>query len=246
VADKIMLNPYGSVDLHGLSSNTRFYKNALDKLGLEMQVVKVGSFKSAVEPYTNTEMSAANREQVKVFLQSVWDNLASEIAQSRHLPTDSINAIADQFAGLQTTSKIRSLNLVDTLVYKDETDSILNKLVADNKKAVKVGHYTFTKKNNKSKRDKNKIAIIYADGEIAEDGDINAAAMAKICKTLANDNSIKAVVLRVNSPGGSAFESENIWRALTKLKAKKPLVVSMGNYAASGVSPHLTAYFAVA
>ena len=234
VADKIMLNPYGSIDLHGLSSNTRFYKNALDKLGLEMQVVKVGTFKSAVEPYTNTEMSPANREQVKVFLQSIWDNLVKEIAHSRNLTTDTINAIANQFAGLQTTSKIRNLNLVDTLVYKDETDSILNKLVDDNKKAVKVGHYTFTKKNNKSKRDKNKIAIIYADGEIAEDGDINAVAMTKICKTLTNDKSIKAVVLRINSPGGSAFESENIWRALTKLKAKKPLVVSMGNYAASG------------
>lgn len=234
VADKIMLNPYGSVDVKGLSSETTFYKNAIDKLGVEMQVVKVGTYKSAVEPYTNTEMSDANREQVKVFLNSIWNNLSTEIAQSRKLSSEKINQIADNYSALLPTQKLREMNLIDTLVYIDETDSIVNKFVADKKKPNKIGHYEFTSLNRKSIKDKNKIAIIYADGSIATDGAINSKTVLKLCKELEANNSVKAVVLRVNSPGGSAFESEKIWRAITRLKMKKPVVVSMGNVAASG------------
>ena len=234
VADKIMLNPIGTIDIKGLASTTRFYKNAADKLGVEMQVLKVGTFKSAVEPYINTSMSEPNRQQVQVFLSSIWGNVASEIAESRNIKIDKLNESADDFNGLQPTESLVKLQLADTLIYSDQIDSILNKYPLNKKKIVAVSHNTFTSKNKKSKRNKNKIAIIYADGEIAENGPINASKMIKMCKALENNSRVKAVVLRVNSPGGSAFESEQIWRALSKLKAKKPLVVSMANYAASG------------
>lgn len=234
VANKIMLNPYGSLDLKGLSSTTTYYKKAIDKLGVEMQVVKVGAYKSAVEPYINTEMSEANREQVSVFLNSIWKNLTTEIAASRNLTTDSINNIANKFTSLIPNELLKSYNLVDTLVYVDETDSIINNYLANNKKANKIGHTAFTEINKKSIKDKNKIAVIYAEGSITSDKGINARNMIKICKELEKNSAVKAVVLRVNSPGGSAFESEKIWRALSQLKTKKPVVVSMGNVAASG------------
>lgn len=234
VADKIMLNPYGTVDIKGLSSQTTFYKKAIDKIGVEMQVVKVGTYKSAVEPYTNTEMSEANREQVLTFLQSIWNKLASEISESRKISTDSINRIADSYAALQTANTLKNNHLVDTLVYIDETDSIINSYVFGKFKANKISHNEFSARNTAYVKNKNKIAIIYADGSIASDGGINAKTMTKICKDLETNNAVKAVVLRINSPGGSAFESEKIWRAITQLKKKKPVVVSMGNVAASG------------
>jgi len=234
LVDKIMLNPIGSIDIKGLSSTTRFYKNAADKLGVEMQVLKVGTYKSAVEPYLYTNMSEPNRQQVQVFLNSIWGNVSGEIAKARNLNIDSLNKIANEFNGLKPSETLIQKHLTDTLVYIDEIDSILNHYVPDKIKIVKVDHNTFSSKNRRSKRNKNKIAIIYADGEIAKDGPVNAKNMIVMCNELERNASIKAVVLRVNSPGGSAFESEKIWRALSKLKEKKPLVVSMANYAASG------------
>ena len=236
VANKIMINPYGTLDMKGIASQTTFYKNAIDKVGIEMQVVKVGTFKSAVEPYIGTGMSDANREQVSVFLNSIWKNLSFEIATARETNTDSINKMADMYASLLPTEMLKTRELVDTLVYIDQTDSIVNSFVLTpkNKKLNKIGHTQFTSLNKKNKRDKNKIAIVYANGSIAKDGAINAAALIKICKGLEANPAVKAVVLRVNSPGGSAFESEKIWRAVGQLKLKKPVVVSMGNVAASG------------
>jgi protease-4 len=179
-------------------------------------------------------MSEPSREQVNIFLNSIWRNISTEISDSRNIDLDSLNLIADRFAGLQSNDFYLHKNLIDTLVYVDQTDSILNRFLPDNKKAKKIGHNTFTSKNKKSTKNKNKIAVIYADGSIAENGSINAKMIRILCTALKSDNAVKAVVLRVNSPGGSAFESENIWRALSQLKAKKPLVVSMGDYAASG------------
>lgn len=234
VADRIMLNPTGSVDIKGLASMNRFYKNAIDKIGIEMQVVKVGTYKSAVEPYTNTSMSEPNREQVSIFLNSIWRNISTEMSDARNIDLDSLNRMADRFTALQSDEFYLHNNLVDTLVYVDQTDSILDKYIVNDKKAKKLSHNAFTAKNKKSPRNRNKIAVIYADGTIMENGSINAKTMRALCKSLEENEAVKAVVLRVNSPGGSAFESENIWRALSQLKAKKPLVVSMGNYAASG------------
>lgn len=235
VADKIMFNPYGTLDIKGLSTKTTFYKNAIDKLGIDMQVVKVGTFKSAVEPYTNTEMSEANRVQMTEFLNSIWKNLSSEMAVSRKITSDSINILANQYCGLQPNDKLRASHLIDTLVYVDETDSILNRYLAYNQRHNKVGHNAFTEINRKSIKDKNKIAILYVDGAIGEsNNEVNAKSVSRICKELELNNAVKAVVVRVNSPGGSAFESEKIWRAFSKLKEKKPIIVSMGNYAASG------------
>lgn len=236
VANKIMLNPYGSVDLKGLASRSTFYKNMMDKAGVEMQVVKVGEYKSAVEPFSATAMSEKNREQVTEYLHSLWKNLSSEMAESRKLTTNAINANADEYTLMQAAGKLKTSHLVDTLVYADQTDSILNSYsLFPGKKVAFTGHYNFTKKNRRSPRDRNKIAVVYANGEIGGSrGGIDADAMIRTCRALEKNPGIKAVVLRVNSPGGSAFDSEKIWRALSQLKAKKPLVVSMANYAASG------------
>lgn len=234
VANKVLINPFGSVDLKGLASRTTYYKNVIDKLGIEMQIVKVGTYKSAVEPFTSTHMSDYNREQVSVFLNSIWNNICSEMATTRQLPVDSINALANAYAALLPTDQVRQRKLVDKLIYEDQTDSLLNSYMLNGMKAVKLDHNYFNKKNRKSVKNQNKIAIIYADGDIGNKDGITASSMDKICRSVAANPAIKAVVLRVNSPGGSAFDSEKIWHSLSLIKAKKPLVVSMGNYAASG------------
>lgn len=249
VADKIMLNPYGTVDIKGLSSKTTFYKTAIDKLGVEMQVLRVGTFKSAVEPVLGTEMSDANRLQTSQFLGSIWSNVAGSMANERKLSKDSINIIADTYSSLLPTNDLHKLKLVDTLVYVDQTDSILKQIVqvANIKEIKKIAHTQFSSKNRGSKRDKNKIAIVYLNGSIGENDAINANNVRRICRSLETNSAVKAVVLRINSPGGSAFESEKIWRSIQQLKLKKPVVVSMGNVAASGgyyIACHATHIFA--
>lgn len=249
VADKIMLNPYGTVDIKGLSSKTTFYKTAIDKLGVEMQVLRVGTFKSAVEPVLGTEMSEANRIQTSEFLGSIWSNVAGSMADARKLSKDSINIIADKYSSLLPTNDILKLKLVDTLVYVDQTDSVLKKTMqVEQLKAIKkLTHNQFSSKNKRSKRDNNKIAIVYANGSIGENDAINALNMRTICRNLERNSAVKAVVIRINSPGGSAFESEKIWRSIQQLKSKKPVVVSMGNVAASGgyyIACHATHIFA--
>jgi len=238
VADKILLNPQGMLELKGLSAETMFFKNTLDKLGIEMQIIKVGTFKSAVEPYVNTKMSDANRQQVTVYMNSIWKNLLTQISASRKIPVDRLNAYADEMMMFQPTENAKKYALVDSLVYIDEVDSILKSYLKDAKeddlKLVK--HSAMTKTPDDSKFDKNKLAVIYAVGAIDNmdnDGIISKDLIETIDK-VAKDKSVKAVVFRISSPGGSAYGSEQIWRALTMLKAKKPLFVSMGDYAASG------------
>lgn len=233
VADKIMLNPYGMVELKGMSAEILFLKNTLDKLGIDMQVVKVGTYKSAVEPYINTKMSDANRLQVTTYVTSIWKSMLAGISSDRNIAVDSLNAYADQMMLFQPTDKLTAYNLIDSLVYVDEVDSILKSY---NKEYKLIKHSAFTKVADQTKFHKEKVAVIYAVGGI-DGGDGEGIVSEDLIKTIdkaAKDEDIKAVVLRVSSPGGSAYGSEQIWRALTNLKKKKPLIVSMGDYAASG------------
>jgi len=239
VADKILLNPQGMLELKGLSAQTMFFKKTLDKLGIEMQIVKVGTFKSAVEPLVNTKMSDANRLQVTVFMNSIWNTILKEIAVSRKIPFEKLNMYADEMMMFQPTEKAKQYALVDSLVYIDQVDSILKisaKSLKKDDKLVFVKHSSMIKVADTTKFDKNKVAIIYAVGEITDnEGEgIVAKTMVKTINDVAKDDKVKAVVFRISSPGGSAYASEQICHALTLLKAKKPVIVSMGDYAASG------------
>jgi protease-4 len=239
VADKILLNPQGMLELKGLSAQTTFFKKTLDKLGIEMQIIRVGTFKSAVEPLINTKMSDANRLQVSVFMNSIWNTLLKDVSVSRKIPFEKLNIYADEMMMFQPTEKSKQYGLVDQLVYSEQVDSILKKYAKNLKKGddlVLVKHSAMIKLDDKGKFDKNKIAIIYAVGEITdEEGEgIVTKNMVKTIDDVAKNDEVKAVVLRISSPGGSAFGSEQICHALTLLKAKKPVIVSMGDYAASG------------
>lgn len=233
VADKILLNPYGMVEFKGMSAELLFLKNTFDKLGIEMQVVRVGTYKSAVEPYINTKMSDANRFQISTYVTSIWNSMLTGISASRQVSVDSLNAYADQMMLFQPTQKLTAYNLIDSLVYADEVDSIMKSY---NKEYKIVKHNALIKAPDKQKFQKEKVAVIYAVGGI-DGGDGEGIVSEDLVETIdkaAKDKAVKAVVLRVSSPGGSAYGSEQIWRALTNLKKKKPLIVSMGDYAASG------------
>ncbi len=239
VASKILINPQGMLELKGLSAQTMFFKNTLDKLGIEMQIVKVGTYKSAVEPLINTKMSDANREQVTVYMGSIWNTFLTDVSAARKISVEKLNAYADEMLMFQPTEKSKQYGLVDGLVYVDEADSILKTFVKGlekDKEVTLVKHSAMTKLPDTNKYDKNKVAVIYAIGEITDaDGEgIVAKDLVKTINDVAKDSAVKAVVLRVSSPGGSAYASEQIWHALNKLKAKKTLIVSMGDYAASG------------
>ena len=238
-ADKILINPQGMLELKGLSAQTMFLKNTLDKLGIEMQIVKVGTFKSAVEPFVNTKMSDANRLQVSAFMNSIWNTILKEISTSRKIPLDKLNMYADEMMMFQPTEKSKQYGLVDSLVYIDQVDSIIRKYVKNIKKSDNltfVKHSTLIKLPDTNKYDKNKVAVIYAIGDItdSEGEGIVSKNMVKTINDVAKDSAVKAVVFRISSPGGSAYGSEQIWHALSMLKTKKPLIVSMGDYAASG------------
>lgn len=240
LADKVAINPEGNLDLHGLASTPIFFKDALDKLGIEMQIFKVGTYKSAVEPFTQNEMSEANRAQVTSFLHDAWRFLRSDIAESRALTPEGIDTLANQMPLMQTTEFLLSANLVDTLLYETEMKDYLRSLL-------KLGEDkpipSATVANMKSittktvKKTGNTIAILYAQGNIISgsgSADIQDKFMVDQIEKLKDDDEIKAVVFRINSGGGSAYASEQIWKAITDLKAEKPVVVSMGDMAASG------------
>lgn len=233
VADKILLNPSGMLELKGLSAELLFFKNTFDKLGIDMQVVRVGTYKSAVEPYINTKMSDANRLQVTAYVSSIWNSMLKGISTSRKISVDSLNIYADQMMLFQPTEKLIAYNLIDSLVYVDEVDSIMKSF---SKEYEIVKHSAMVKAPDNKKYQKDKVAVIYAVGGI-DGGDGEGIVSEDLVETIdkaAKDESVKSVVLRVSSPGGSAYGSEQIWRALTNLKKKKPLIVSMGDYAASG------------
>lgn len=233
VADKILLNPQGMVDFRGIASELMFLKNTLDKLGVEMQVVKVGTYKSAVEPYIATQMSDANREQVTAYTRSIWNTMLNDLSTARAISVEQLNAYADEMMTFQPAEKLLAYRMVDSLVYANEADSVLNSYVKDYKK---LSHSSMTRVEDTSKFSKDKVAVIFAVGAI-DDGTGSGIVSEKLVRTIheaANDNLVKSVVFRVSSPGGSAYGSEQIWHALMELKKKKPLIVSMGDYAASG------------
>lgn len=240
VADKIAVNPEGLVDIHGIASVPMFYKDALQKLGIEVQVFKVGTYKSAVEPFIQTEMSEANREQVSSYLNDLWSFVKNDIAASRNMAPEQVDSVANQFSGLKETEYLLAQNLVDTVLYETEMKNYLRELLDLDEDAT-ISSATFedlkSVNTHSFKKTSNTIALLYAEGNIISGTgpkDIQDKYLVREIEKLRKDDDVKAVVFRVNSGGGSAYASEQIWKAITDLKAEKPVVVSMGDFAASG------------
>ena len=241
VADSVYLNPVGAVDFKGLSSEVLFFKELQEKTGIKMEVIRHGKYKSAVEPFIANEMSEANRTQIKELISSLWDDMIEDISVDRKRSRESLNTIADTLGG-RTSDHAKASGLVDELVFYDEYEQQLKNALGldteDDFNLVLLEDYL----SRSNKRDKNtgteKIAIIYAQGEIlygeGSQEAIGQGIMTEAIRKAKNDEDIKAIVLRVDSPGGSALTSDIIWRELELAKAEKPLVVSMGNVAASG------------
>lgn len=235
VADSIYLNPTGSISWNGLSAQKMYFTRVLEKIGVEMQILKVGTFKSAVEPYFRTSMSDADRKQTEVYLNGIWNVLKEGVSLSRGISTEELDKLADRYMGVAPAEDYISSHLADRLVYADEMDSVLTRLAGKDYKLVSTAKMSNVKKAKSSAKDK--IGILYLDGQIySEEGDgIVDTKVLKTIKKMHKEKDLKAVVLRVNSPGGSADASEQIHHAVQTLQAKGlPVVVSMGDYAASG------------
>ena len=239
VSDKVYLNPQGNIDWKGLSMHLLFFKKTFEKLDVEMQVFRHGKFKSAVEPFLLEKMSQANRFQSETFLNSIWGNMLTDISGSRKINTEELNKMANSLSVLYPEDAVGGL--VDALAYEDEVISALKKKIglkeSDKMKFVEFGKYEAKKKTD-AKLNASRIAIIYANGEISEgEGDDEQIGSDRLAKTIRDarlDDKVKAIVLRVNSPGGSALASDVIWREVLLAKQAKPTVVSMGDLAASG------------
>ena len=215
VADKVVLNPIGTLDWHGLSSQITFYKDLMAKLGVKMQVFKVGTYKSAVEPYTETQMSPANREQITAFLGDIWQTFVNDVSKSRKLSAETLNALADKYMAFTSGKEIKASKLVDELMYKDEFTDMLKKALGvkekDDLNLVEPGDLCETDPQNIDEDDQ--VAVYYAEGEIvdvAEAGLMSEASIVgskvnKDLQKLADNDKVKAVVLRINSGGGSAY-----------------------------------------
>lgn len=240
IADKIYLNPEGMIDFRGLSSEIMFFKGALEKLDIEAQIIKVGTYKSAVEPFILDKMSEPNKQQVRSFLGSMYDHLLSEISKSRKISKESLFSIADS-AKIRAPKDALTYKMVDGLKYKDEVLDELKKLTKIDKKkdikSVSLEDYT-AKEEIKEESSKNRIAVIYANGEIisgeGDDETIGSERISRAIRKARTDDKVKAIVLRINSPGGSALASDVIWRETVLAKKTKPVIVSMGDVAASG------------
>lgn len=242
VADKVYLNPEGFVDFRGFNGNVVFIKGLLEKLDIEPQVIRHGKFKSAIEPLLYDEMSDANKEQTLAYIQSMWDYSIADISNSRGIGTDKLNEIADGILA-QSSDKAKEYKIVDDLVYYDEfLDMLASEIEVDvilKENLISPSKYGNAKADKPvGTRSKNKIAVIFAEGDIGQgEGGENSIGSEKLARTIRNvrlDESIKAVVLRVNSPGGDGLASDIILREVSLTKQEKPVVVSMGNLAASG------------
>lgn len=240
-ASKVYLNPQGALELKGFNSEVMFFKGALDKLGIEAQIIRVGNYKSAVEPFTNTKMSDFNRKQVAAYVYGMYDVFLKGIAESRNLPADTLFRLADNYV-IQQPEDALKYKLVDGLVYKDQLLDELKRLTGmakkDNLNTVSLNDYAKNSNlDNKSTADK-KVAVIYANGEImggeGDDNQIGSERISRAIRKARTDTTIKAIVLRVNSPGGSALASEVIWREVLLTKKVKPVIASFGDVAASG------------
>lgn len=241
VADSIFLNPIGSIDIHGLSATTFFYKGLMDKIGIEAQILKVGTYKSAVEPFILTKMSDASREQEKHYLGNIWNNICSEIAQNRNTTTLKINQWADSLIFTQQPDFYINEKIADKLYYRSQVETVvknkLNLTESEKLNLITVKKYhtlsNFLGNNNLGEH----IAILFATGDIVDNGEggIVGEKMVPQILELAKDDNVKGLILRINSGGGSAFASEQIWHALEQFKdTGKPFYVSMGDVAASG------------
>ncbi len=243
VADSVYVNPIGGVNVKGLGAELLFFKDFEDKYGVKMEVIRHGKYKSAVEPFIANKMSDENREQLTELLNSIWNTFKTDIAKDRNKTTNEINKIADELLGRNATLAIQN-NLVNDTIYKDQYDALLKKeLGIKNDKKLNTVSLTKYIKSGKGRKKvsikiKDKIAVVYALGEIRYGkGDENYIGQESIIRALrkaVKNKKVKAIVLRVNSPGGSALASDLIWRELELTKKEKPVVVSMGNYAASG------------
>lgn len=241
-ADKVLVNPSGIVDWHGLASQPIFFTDLLKKVGVKMQVFKVGTYKSAVEPYILTKMSDANREQVSSFVGDIWKNICADVASSRKISIEGLNAYADHYITFADAKDYVKAHLVDGLAYADEVRTLLRALSQQDKVNF-IAPADLAKLAEKKSGDGN-IAVYYAQGNIVDavadnsfmsnESYIVGPKVVEDLDRLANDDNIKAVVLRINSGGGSAYASEQMWRAIQLLKKKKPVVVSMSGMAASG------------
>lgn len=240
-ADKVYLNPQGALELKGFSSEIMFLKGALDKLGVEAQILRVGNYKSAVEPFTNTKMSDYNRQQVLVYLNGMYQVFLDGIAKSRNIQTEELRELANAYK-IQQPQDAFNYKLVDGLKYKDEVLDELRKITKKDKKSginiVGVYDYVTSLPSSGSYTAKNKVAVIFANGDIVSgdgsDDQIGSERISKAIRKARLDDNIKAIVLRVNSGGGSALASEVIWREVELSKKVKPVIASFGDVAASG------------
>lgn len=237
VSDSIYVTPTGIIEFRGLSTERLFYKDFQDKYGVKMEVIRHGKYKSAVEGYLDNKMSAANKEQISSFLNSIWNEIIEDVSESREISPKQVNHIANELLARSTELALKN-NMIDGAIYKDEYEDILKNLIDTDVNYVKISDYIDTGKGKISSSTSNKIAILYAQGTMlygkGDETFIGQESIIKAIRTIKEDSNIKAVVLRINSPGGVALTGDLIWRELEILKATKPFVVSMGNMAASG------------
>jgi protease-4 len=244
VADHVFLNPQGSVTLLGLSGGTMFFKKFAGKLGIEWLVFKVGTYKGAVEPYMLDKLSPENREQITAYQQSVWGNITADIAASRGLTTENLNRFADEGMFIAPAERYVEAGMVDQLKYQAEAEDYVRELAGQTGDKLNTASLDKMKSIRMKEDGKgDRIAVLYAEGEITPDAPSSlllsreptiTGKMAGQLRKLRKDENVKAVVFRVNSRGGSAFISDQIWKEVSELKKEKPVVVSMGSYAASG------------
>ena len=234
VADTLMLNPQGSIALVGMATQIPFFREALDKLGVKMEIFKVGTFKSAVEPYILDEISEPNRLQNEKMLSGIWSEMLTDISASRAISTEDINQAIDGGLAFSEVNDIIALGLIDSAMYRNEMTAFLKEQFGEDYHMVSLKEMKSAPSTDKFSM--NKVAVLYATGEIDSEaeGEMDSEDIVKELNRLANNDDVKAVVLRVNSPGGSAFGSEQMWFAAKQLRAKKTLIVSMSDYAASG------------
>lgn len=245
VANKVYINPKGAIDWHGIGAQTMFYKDFMAKFGVKWEVVKVGTFKSATETFTEEKMSDANRLQTKTFIDGTWRNVCDAVSKSRGISVDSLNSYADSYLALQATETLMKAKMVDGMMYGDQVKDAVKKIMKLDKDD-NISQLTLNDMLNVKggKVEGSEIAVYYAEGDIVQDpkaatmfGNNNYIASRKVCKDLEdlmNDDDVKAVVVRINSGGGDAYASEQMWHQMSELRKVKPVVVSMGDYAASG------------
>lgn len=245
VANKVYINPKGIVDWHGIGAQTMFYKDFMAKFGVKWEVVKVGTFKSATETFTEEKMSDANRLQTQTFIDGTWRNVCDAVSKSRGISVDSLNSYADSYLALQATETLVKAKMVDGMMYGDQVKDAVKKMMKL-ENGDDIAQLTLNDMLNvkDGKVEGSEIAVYYAEGDIVQDpkaatmfGNNNYIASRKVCKDLEdlmNDDDVKAVVVRINSGGGDAYASEQMWHQMSELRKVKPVVVSMGDYAASG------------